>query len=59
MSLKDDICHHDADPLAVSQPCRVGMMLEHSIGELLTRAAFMHHDDQEHDTLMHYAVLKG
>ena len=34
------------------------MMLEYSTGELPARAAFMHHDDQGHDALMHYAVLK-
>ena len=61
---------HYADPLVVYQPCRVGMMLEYSTGELLTRAAFMHHDDQGHDaflhhdywghdTLRHHAALKG
>ena len=31
------------------------MMLECSIGELLARAAFMHHDDQGHYALLHYA----
>ena len=35
------------------------MMLECSTGELLARAAFMHHDDQGYDALMHHAVLKG
>ena len=35
------------------------MMLECSTGELLARTAFMHHDDQGNDVLMHYAVLKG
>ena len=34
------------------------MMLECSTGELLARAAFMHHDDQGHDALRHYAVSK-
>ena len=47
--------HHD-DP---SQLHRVGMMLECSPGELLARAAFMHHDDQGQDALRHDAVLKG
>ena len=36
-----------------------GMMHECSTGELLTRVAFMHHDDQGHDALIHYAVLEG
>ena len=35
------------------------MMHECSPGELLARAAFMHHVDQGHDALMHHAVLKG
>ena len=35
------------------------MMLEYSTGELIARAAFMHHDDQRHDALRHYAILKG
>ena len=34
------------------------MMRECSTGELLARAVFMHPDDQGHDALMHYAVLK-
>ena len=34
-------------------------MLEYSTGELLTRAAFMDHDDQGYDALRHDAVLKG
>ena len=65
MSLKDDICCtgkllagaallHHADPSGVPQPRRVGMMLE-----LLTRAAFLHHDDQGHDPLRYHAILKG
>ena len=53
MSLKDDICRddapmqprHHADLLGQYQPLRVGMMLECSTGELITRAAFMHHDN--------------
>ena len=36
----------------------VGMMLGSSTGEQLTRSPFMHLDDQEHDALRHYAVLK-
>ena len=35
------------------------MMLECSTGELLARAAFMHHDDQGYEAFRHYAVLKG
>ena len=35
------------------------MMRECSTGELLARAAFMHHDDQGYDALRHDAVLKG
>ena len=46
-----------ADSVGVSQPRRVGM-LECSTGKLLAMAAFMHHDDQCHDALMQYAVLK-
>ena len=37
----------------------VDMMLECSTGELLTRASFMHPDDQGHDLSRHYAVLTG
>ena len=45
--------------MGVFQQYRVcGMILECSTGELLARAAFTHHDDQGHDALMHYAVLK-
>ena len=42
---------HHADLSGVSQPRRVSMMLDCSTGELLARAAFMHHDDQRPDTL--------
>ena len=48
---------HHADPWEASQPNRVGMMLECSSGESLARAAFMHHDDQGYDALMHYTVI--
>ena len=41
----------------VSEPRRVGMMPECSTGNVLGRAAFMHHDDQGHDALMYYADL--
>ena len=34
-------------------------MLECSTGEVLARAAFIHHDNQEHDALRYHAVLKG
>ena len=47
---------HHANPLGVSQPRKVGMMLECSTGEILARAVFMHYDDQGHDALLH---LKG
>ena len=50
---------HHADPSVVSQSHRVGMMLECSPSQLFARAAFMQHDDQGHDALMHYAVIKG
>ena len=50
---------HHADPLGVSQPRRVGMVLECSTGELLASAAFVHHDDQGYDAFRHHAVLKG
>ena len=42
---------HHADPLGVYQPHRVGMILECSTYELLTRAAFMHHGDKRHNAL--------
>ena len=42
-----------------SQPHKVDMMLECSPGELLARAAFMHHDNHGHAALMRYAILKG
>ena len=35
------------------------MLLEYSTDELLARAAFMYHDDQGRDALMHHAALKG
>ena len=35
------------------------MMHSYSTDELLARAAFIHHDDQRHDALRHYAALKG
>ena len=51
---------HHADPSGVyDEPRRVGIMLECSTGELLARAAFMHHDDQGHDALRYHSVLKG
>ena len=39
---------HHADPSGVSEPCRVGMMLECSTGELLAGAALVHHDNKCH-----------
>ena len=35
------------------------MMQECNIDQLLTRDAFMHHDDKVHDALKHYPALKG
>ena len=35
------------------------MIQECSAGELLTKAAFKHHDNKGNDALKHYAVLKG
>ena len=60
MSLKDDICRHDAlmQPRRVTHQCCIAASCQ-PLGELLTRAAFMHDDDKGHDALMHYAVLKG
>ena len=50
--------HHDACMNAANvmssgmyQPHRVGMMLKCSTDVLLVRAAFMDHDDKEHNTL--------
>ena len=36
-----------------------GMMYECSTGKYLIGAAFMHHEDQWHYALKHYAVLEG
>ena len=58
MSLSAVLVYY-ADPMGVSQSRRVGMVLECSTGELLARAAFIHHDDQGYDASMHRAVLKG
>ena len=57
--LADAALVHHADPSGVSQPRWVGMMLEYSTSELLTRAAFMYHDDQGHDALRNNVVLIG
>ena len=35
------------------------MMLGCSTGGILSRAAFMHHDEHGHDAFMYYAVIKG
>ena len=64
MSLKDDICRHDApmQPRPVTGQGCIGascIMLECSTGELLVRVAFMHHDDKGYSTLKYYTVLKG
>ena len=50
---------HHTHPSGVYQASMIGMMHECSPGDLLTRAAFMHHADQGHATLKHYAALKG
>ena len=42
--------------LEVYQICRVGMMLECSPCELLSRAVFMHHDDEGHNALKQYST---
>ena len=57
--LTDGALVHYADTSEVSQLRRVGIILECSTGELIARLAIKHHNDQWHDTLMHYAVLKG
>ena len=41
------IIMHHADPLGVYQAHRVDMVLKCRTGELLTRVAFIHHDDRE------------
>ena len=38
--------------------CRVGIAFEYSVGELLTRAAFMHHDGIGHDTPKQHVALR-
>ena len=50
---------YHADPSRLHQPRRVGMRYKCRGGELLTRAAIMHHDDKWHSTLKHHAALKG
>ena len=50
-------CIH-ANALGVYQLCWVGMLREYITGELLTRAALMHHDDKGHDALKQYPALK-
>ena len=44
---------HYADPSGWCQPHRARMMLECNTGELLARAAFMHHNAHGHDILRH------
>ena len=38
---------HYADPTGVYQPGRSGMILECSIGKLLNKPAFIHHDGND------------
>ena len=49
---------HRTESLGVYQRRRVGIILEYNPGELLARAAHMHHDDKEYNDLKHYASLK-
>ena len=35
------------------------LMMNAALTSVLTRAAFMHHDDKGHSTLKHYTALKG
>ena len=48
---------HHADPFGVYQIHRVAMLHGCSPGELLTRTAFMHHDDQGQRSLEHSAAV--
>ena len=41
------------------QPRRVCVMHECNTGELLAKAAFMHHADKRHDVLKQYVTLTG
>ena len=50
---------HHADPTWLIHTRRVIVIHEYSAGEVLTRAAFMHHEDNGHGTLKYYAVVKG
>ena len=47
---------HHAEPSGMNQPHRIGTIHECSPGELLARAAFMHHDHEGHNVLKHYAA---
>ena len=47
------------DPARLFQPRRVGMVHECNPGELLARAAFMHHIDKGHTAFKSYAALTG
>ena len=47
------------DPLGMYRTHMVSMILECSSGELLTSAAFMHHNGKGPDALEHSAALKG
>ena len=48
---------HHTGPTGLIHSQRIRMMHSCSPVELLTRAAFMHHDDQWHTALKHYAAL--
>ena len=50
---------HHADHSGVYQPRTVGKMHECSPGELIARAALMHHDGKGLGASLCYAALKG
>ena len=50
---------HHANLSGVSQSHTVSAMIEYSTDDLLSGAAFMHHDDKGHDALRYHAVLEG
>ena len=52
-------CSTQATSSRVYQHCTVVMMHECSTHELLTRAAFIHHDDTGYCVLNDYIALKG
>ena len=49
---------HLVDPTGLIHSQRVGMMHECSTDEKVVRAAFMHHDNQGHNTFKQYAAHK-